>query len=96
MVSGYLVAVMKVGLELFDGHPAGKNPRELSENDFASLGHSKTRILKVIRTKCLDCCGNMPSEVRRCVSTSCALWPYRMGWNPFYGKGADEVEEAEE
>ena len=34
---------------------------------------------KAIRLKCIDCCcGNM-AEVRRCPSTSCPLWRYRMG-----------------
>jgi hypothetical protein len=39
--------------------------------------------LKVIRQKCLDCCGDQPSEVRNCQSEgTCALWPYRMGTRP--------------
>lgn len=34
---------------------------------------------KAIRMKCIDCCcGNM-AEVRRCPSTNCPLWRYRMG-----------------
>jgi len=34
---------------------------------------------KAIRLKCIDCCcGNM-AEVRRCPSTNCSLWRYRMG-----------------
>lgn len=34
---------------------------------------------KAIRMKCLDCCcGNM-AEVRKCTTTSCPLWRYRMG-----------------
>lgn len=83
------------GLETEYGHAVGKNPRDMSETELAALGHTKTRITRVIRLKCLDCCGNMPSEVRRCISTSCALWPYRMGRNPFYGTGADEADEPE-
>lgn len=35
--------------------------------------------LKVVREKCLDCCGNQEKEVRLCTATHCALWPYRMG-----------------
>ncbi len=79
-----------LGLEIENGFAVGKNPRDMSETELAALGHTKTRITKVIRQKCLDCCGNMPSEVRRCVSASCALWPYRMGRNPFYGSGAED------
>jgi hypothetical protein len=38
---------------------------------------------KVIRAKCIDCCSGQVGEVRKCVATTCALWPYRMGENPF-------------
>lgn len=47
-------------------------------------GHTKKPLLKVIRKKCLDCCGNQFSEVRLCHITDCPLWPYRMGKNPFH------------
>ena len=53
-------------------------------------------VLKAIRAKCLDCCGNMPSEVRECHISRCALHPYRMGKNPFRKKRelTDEQREA--
>lgn len=47
-------------------------------------GHSKKSMLKVIREKCLDCCVQQHSEVRLCHITTCPLWPYRMGKNPFH------------
>ena len=34
---------------------------------------------KAIRLKCLDCCCGNNAEVRRCPSTKCPLYPYRMG-----------------
>lgn len=37
---------------------------------------------KAIRAKCLDCCAGNAAEVRRCASSSCALWPFRMGRKP--------------
>jgi hypothetical protein len=40
-------------------------------------------VLKAIRAKCIDCCGNYPSLVAECHITSCALHPFRMGKNPF-------------
>lgn len=44
-------------------------------------------LLKIIREKCLDCCGGSPAEVRECRSEkTCALWPYRLGTNPFRQK----------
>lgn len=34
---------------------------------------------KAIRMKCIDCCcGNM-AEVRKCPTTHCPLWRFRMG-----------------
>jgi hypothetical protein len=38
--------------------------------------------LKAIRLRCLDCCCFQPSEVRRCPSEGCPLWPWRMGRRP--------------
>lgn len=38
--------------------------------------------MRAIRAKCLDCCCQQPSEVRRCHIESCALWAYRMGKRP--------------
>ncbi len=34
---------------------------------------------RAIRLKCLDCCCGQSAEVRRCPSTNCPLWIYRMG-----------------
>ncbi len=43
----------------------------------------RTTPLKAIRAKCLDCsCGN-PYEVTHCPITSCALYIFRDGHNPF-------------
>ena len=39
--------------------------------------------LEAIRRECLSCSGDMPEEVKRCLVKSCALYPYRMGKNPF-------------
>jgi hypothetical protein len=73
-----------IGMEIGDeGTLQGKNPLDLPAEIYASLGHEPQPILSAIRKKCLDCCGEAPSEVRRCTSVKCALWPYRMGSNPF-------------
>src|SRR5262249_4021609 len=83
-----------IGMEIGDeGTLQGKNPLELTAEIFADLGHRPQPILSTIRKKCLDCCGEAPSEVRRCPSVKCALWPYRMGSNPF--RKARELTEGE-
>ena len=40
------------------------------------------RPLKAIRSKCLDCSGGQPKEIRFCSVTTCTLWPYRLGKRP--------------
>ena len=34
-------------------------------------------LLSAIRKKCMDCCGNMRSEVQACRIKDCPLYPYR-------------------
>jgi hypothetical protein len=68
------------------GGMVGRDPREMTKSDLETLGHEVVPILSVIRAKCLDCCAAQQSEVRRCVSIKCALWPYRMGSNPMRDK----------
>lgn len=65
------------------GKPQGRDPRALGRDEIGLAGHEKSPILSVIRAKCLDCSGYQQSEVRKCTAVRCALWPYRMGANPF-------------
>ena len=76
------------------GEFIGKSPREIPLADLKALGHPES-YPKIIRAKCIDCCGGVASEVRKCVSIDCPLWPLRMGWNPFSRKrGRPPVREA--
>ena len=43
---------------------------------------TKTEILTVIRSKCLDCCCYQTAEVWECRVSTCGLWPYRLGMDP--------------
>lgn len=45
-----------------------------------------TNPVKAIRAKCLDCCCGSYSEVEQCTATACALYPFRMGKNPYRAK----------
>ena len=38
--------------------------------------------IKSIREKCIDCSGGSYKEVKHCLVTNCALYPYRMGKRP--------------
>ena len=37
------------------------------------------KLLRDIRRYCLECCCGQPSEVEKCVSRKCILFPHRMG-----------------
>lgn len=42
-----------------------------------------TNPVKAIRAKCLDCCCGSTAEVASCSVTGCALFPFRIGKNPY-------------
>ena len=67
---------------------ANRDGREvkLSKKQLDELGHGKRPLTRVIRLFCLECMGGNAAEVRRCTSPGCALFPYRMGKNPFTGR----------
>ena len=68
------------GGELIGKHP-GEVPSEVLSQKFRAQNP-----LRAIREKCIDCSCGDNSEVRKCVAVDCALWPYRMGKNPFRKK----------
>lgn len=65
------------------GRIIGRDAREVSAEDLARCGHDLRSRPAAIRVKCLDCSGGSPTEVSKCTAIDCALWPYRMGCNPF-------------
>lgn len=79
-----------------NGYQIGKHPDDLTESDFNAIGHEKRPLIKIIRAKCLDCCGGEALEVDKCVSFDCVSWPYRKGRNPqaFKREVSDEQREA--
>ena len=46
----------------------------------------QTNPVKVIREQCLDCCGGSSHEVALCPCSSCSLYPFRFGKNPYRKK----------
>lgn len=49
-------------------------------------GERTTSVLKAIKKHCLDCCCFQRDEVKYCPCTSCNLWPFRLGKNPYRKK----------
>jgi hypothetical protein len=78
--------------EVDGGELIGRDPRQISVEDFTRAGIDSAAILAVIRAKCLDCCVEQPEEVRKCVALTCPNWPYRMGVNPFHKQNISEEE----
>lgn len=66
-----------------NGYMVGRDPREMSADEFTAMGHERLSQGEAIRAKCLDCCAGSPHEVRLCVAVACPSWPFRMGSNPY-------------
>ena len=43
-------------------------------------------LLKAIRAKCMDCMCDQVNEIKLCPIDDCALYPFRMGKNPYRKK----------
>lgn len=71
-----------IGLERRDGFDLGRDPRAMSADELAQLGHARVSPLRALRLKCLDCCNDSAQEVRLCTAVDCPSWPFRMGRNP--------------
>lgn len=62
--------------------------------ELQALGHVPTPVLKAIRAKCLDCSGGSHAEVADCLVKSRALYPFRMGKNPWRAEVSEAQREA--
>jgi len=85
---------MKSGLKLHEGHPAGRDPREMTPDDLREAGHEPMPPLQALRTRCLDCCGYQENEVAHCPAVDCPSWPFRMGTNPWRRPASEARREA--
>jgi hypothetical protein len=59
-----------------------------------ALGFEPMPVLKAIRAKCLDCSGGSHAEAADCLVKSCALYPFRMGKNPWRAEVSEARREA--
>lgn len=73
----------------------GRDTRKMTSAEITSLGHPKQSLVRIIRTKCIDCCAGSEIEVRRCRMIDCALWPYRLATNPHAKRDLSEKDRAE-
>ena len=66
--------------------------------EFPENGEMSARVknpVSGIRAFCMICQGGSAPGVRYCTAIQCALFPFRMGKNPFYGRLKDEDTEGE-
>ncbi len=76
--------ICRPGVELLaSGDERGLDPTEMSPAELKALGHSPMSPGKALRLRCLDCCGDQPSEVRACTAVRCPAWPFRRGTSPW-------------
>lgn len=65
------------------------------KKELKDLGIEKCSPLYAIKTFCYECCGESYHEVKYCNSKSCALYPFRFGFNPFSNRTlSDEQRQA--
>ena len=65
------------------GYLEGRDPRTMSRDELAAMGHRPMSPLRAIRAHCLDCCAGSAQEVAKCMALRCPSWPFRMGSNPY-------------
>lgn len=61
-------------------------PVEPTPANLSRLGIERTSRGAAIRAKCLECMGGSSNEVKLCASANCALWPFRLGSDPWREK----------
>jgi hypothetical protein len=74
---------MKPGLKLHQGYPAGRDPREMTQDQLREAGHEPMSPLQALRAHCLDCCAQQAKEVALCPAVGCPSWAFRMGTDPW-------------
>ena len=57
-----------------------------SKEELNQAVKENTNVLRAIRLKCLDCSCFQLGEVRDCPVTTCPLYPFRLGENPYRRK----------
>ena len=72
-------------IDEFECGKIGRDIRKMTPAEIDAAGLDRMSRGDAIRKKCLDC-SLTGTEVRRCVSTNCALWPFRFGTDPFREK----------
>lgn len=81
----FLADFFNIGINHGAGGARGRDPRELTIEQLADLGHAPISPLQALRATCIAHLGTAP-RVRGCTATSCPAWPFRLGKHPFKKK----------
>jgi hypothetical protein len=79
---------------MYQGHPAGRDPREMTQDELREAGHEPMSPLQALRARCLDCCAYQEKEVALCPAVDCPSWPFRMGTDPWRKSASEARREA--
>mgnify|MGYP001814853005 CR=1 FL=1 len=60
-----------------EGQLIGRHTDEITPREWRDV--PRLTAMQAVREKCLDCACGSHGEVRKCVATSCPLWPLRFG-----------------
>jgi hypothetical protein len=74
--------------------PKNYDPTMETKADLQAMGFEPTPVLRAIRAKCLDCSGGSHAEIADCLVKTCALYPFRMGRNPWRVEASEAQREA--
>jgi hypothetical protein len=55
----------------------------MKADDLRAAGYEPEVVLCAIRRRCIDCSGGDRQKVASCLVPDCALYPFRMGKNPW-------------
>jgi hypothetical protein len=69
-------------------------PGPMKADDLQTAGYEPEPVLRAIRRKCLWCSGGDAKEVASCLVPDCALYPFRMGKNPWRAPVSEARREA--
>lgn len=75
---------------------AGETKDSSYKTDYAAvIDRYEKRVknpLSAIRARCVQCCVGQLGEIKNCGATTCALWPFRLGENPYNKKTRERME----
>ena len=74
--------------------PKNRDSDMEAKGELLAMGFEPVPVLWAIRAKCLDCSGGSHPEVADCLVKTCALYPFRIGRNPWRVEASESQRDA--